>query len=92
MGAPSPVAEVTLTAAQAAVMVKALIDAEHYWRDSATAWCAGCAATPDGACPDHVAFLAPVSSYRELAAELAQAKIRPAVMFPHHDRPRTNPA
>ena len=63
----------TLTAAQAAVMAKALTDAEHYRRDSATAWCADCAAMPDGSCPDHLAFLAPASAYRELAAELAQA-------------------
>jgi hypothetical protein len=66
-------APLTLTAAQAAVVVKALIDAEHYRRDSATAWCADCATTQDGACPDHVAFLAPVSAYRELAAELAHS-------------------
>jgi hypothetical protein len=73
MAASSSVTEVTLTAAQAAVMARALIDAEHYRRDSATAWCADCAATRGGACPDHVAFLAPVNAYRQLAAELAHA-------------------
>lgn len=64
-------AAVTLTAAQAAVMVKALVDAEQYRRDSAAVWCAECAAAQDGACPDHVAFVAPADEYRELAAELA---------------------
>jgi hypothetical protein len=64
---------VTITTAQATVMVKALIDAEHYRRDSAAAWCAGCAVAPNGACPDHVAFVAPAGEYRELAAALATA-------------------
>jgi hypothetical protein len=68
-------AAVTLTAAQAAVVTRALADAEHYRRDSAAAWCVDCAATQDGACPDHVAFLAPVAAYRDLAAELANAVI-----------------
>lgn len=63
---------ITLTAAQAGVVARALIDAEHYRRDSAAAWCTDCAAK-DGACPDHVAFLAPASAYRELAVELAHA-------------------
>ena len=85
-------AAVTLTAAQAAVITRALADAEHYRRDSPAAWCADCAATQDGACPDHLAYLAPANAYRELAAELAHATNRPAVMFPHHGRPRTYPA
>jgi hypothetical protein len=63
---------VTITDTQAAVIAKALADAEHYRRDSAAAWCVGCAAAPGGACPDHVAFLAPADAYRELAAEIAQ--------------------
>jgi hypothetical protein len=66
-------AAVTLTAAQADVIAKALADAEHYRRDSAAAWCADCAATQHGTCPDHVAFLAPADAYRELAFELAHA-------------------
>ena len=64
---------VTLTAAQAAVVARALADAEHYRRGSATAWCADCAATQDGACPDHLAYLAPADAYRDLAAELVHA-------------------
>jgi hypothetical protein len=64
---------ITLTAAQAGVVARALIDAEHYRRDSAAAWCTDCATAKDGACPDHVAFLAPASAYRELAVELAHA-------------------
>ena len=62
---------VTLTAAQATVMARALADAEQYRRDSAATWCADCAATPEGACPDHLAYLAPANAYRELATELA---------------------
>lgn len=68
----------TITAAQAALVVKALIDAEHYRRDSASAWCAGCAAALDGACPDHVAFVAPADTYRDLATELAVALAKSA--------------
>ena len=77
MATPSSVDElpqcaaVTLTAAQASVIAKALVDAERYRRDSAAMWCAGCEATQGGACPDHVAFLAPAVAYRELAVELA---------------------
>jgi hypothetical protein len=67
----TPCAVVTLTAKQAAVVANALADAEQYRRDSAATWCADCAATQDGACPDHLAHLAPASAYRELAAELA---------------------
>lgn len=67
----TPYAAVTLTAAQAAVMAKALADAEQYRRDSAATWCADCAAAQDGACPNHLAYLAPARAYRQLAAELA---------------------
>jgi hypothetical protein len=66
-----PCAVVTLTATQAAVIAKALADAEHYRRNSAATWCADCAATPGGACPCHVAYVAPANAYRQLAAELA---------------------
>ena len=58
----------TLTAPQAAVMARALADAERYRRESAATWCADCAATQDGGCPAHLAYLAPASAYRELAA------------------------
>jgi hypothetical protein len=64
---------VTLTAAQATIMARALADAEQYRRESAAAWCADCAAAQGGACPNHLAYLAPASAYRELAAELAHA-------------------
>jgi hypothetical protein len=64
-------ATVTLTAAQAAVVANALADAEQYRRDPAVAWCADCAATQEGPCPDHLANVAPANAYRELAAELA---------------------
>jgi hypothetical protein len=69
---------VTLTAAQAAVATKALAEAEQYRRDSATAWCADCAAASDGACPDHVTFVAAADEYRDLAAKLAHALSKPA--------------
>ena len=67
----APCAAVTFTAAQAAVIARALADAEQYRRDTAATWCADCATTQDGACPDHLAYLAPVNVYRQLAAELA---------------------
>jgi hypothetical protein len=64
---------VTLTPAQAGVVARALADAEHYRRDSAAAWCTDCAAAAAGCCPDHVAYLAWAHTYRDMAAELAQA-------------------
>ena len=82
---------VTITTAQATVMVKALIDAEHYRRDSAATWCADCAATQDGACPDHVAFLAPADAYRELAAELAHVLTNSAGRDVCPPRPASEP-
>ncbi len=66
----APCAVVTLTAAQATVIAKALADAEHYRRDSATAWCADCAAAQDGACPFHLDDLDRAEAYRDAAAEL----------------------
>jgi hypothetical protein len=66
-------AAITPTAAQAAAIAKALFDAEQYRRDSAVAWCADCAAVQRGACPDHVAFIAPADAYRDLAGWLATA-------------------
>jgi hypothetical protein len=62
---------ITLTAAQAAVVTKALFDAEQYRRDFAVAWCADCTAEQDGACPSHAAFVAPADTYRALGAQLA---------------------
>ena len=67
----TPCAVVTLTAVQATTVARALADAEHYRRDSAAAWCAGCAAAQGDACPAHLGYLAPATAYRELAAELA---------------------
>jgi hypothetical protein len=64
-------AAVTLTAAQATVMARALADAERYRLESAARWCADCAARKGGACPCHLAYVAPADAYRELAAELA---------------------
>jgi hypothetical protein len=66
-------AAVTLTMAEAAVITRALADAEQYRRDSTAMCCADCAAMQEGACPDHLAYLAPAIAYRELAAELALA-------------------
>jgi hypothetical protein len=60
-----------LTAAQATVIVNALVDAEQYRRDCDTGWCADCAATPDTGCPDHVSDLGKARAYRDAAAELA---------------------
>ena len=61
---------VTLTAAQAAVLAKALADAERYRRDCGSAWCADCAASPVGACLDHLEDLDRAEAYRGIAAEL----------------------
>jgi hypothetical protein len=69
---------VTLTEASAEVVTRALVDAEQYRWDSAVAWCADCAATQDGACLSHVAFVAPADAYRNLAAELAHALVKSA--------------
>ncbi len=69
---------VMLTEAQAAVVVKALADAEQYRRDSAAAWCADCAATLGGACPDHVGFVAPADAYRDVATQLAHVLAKSA--------------
>jgi hypothetical protein len=80
---------VTLTAAQAEVMVKALVDAEQYRRDSAAAWCADCAAAQGRGCPEHVAFLAPADTYRDLAAELAYALTQSAGRGVPAPRPAT---
>ena len=65
-------AAVALTEAQAAVMSKALADAERYRLESAARWCADCAARKGGACPCHLAYVAPADAYRALAAELAR--------------------
>jgi len=74
----APCATVILTAAQVAVIARALADAEHYRRDSAAMWCAACAATHGGVCPGHVAFVAPADEYRHLAGELAHVLAKSA--------------
>jgi hypothetical protein len=66
-----PSAAVTFTAAHAALIARALADAEQYRRDAAATWCADCAAAQQRACPNHLAYLAPANAYRELAADLA---------------------
>lgn len=69
---------ITLTAAQAAVITKALADAEQYRRDLAATWCADCAAIRGRGCPAHVAFVAPADAYRDLAAHLTHALAKSA--------------
>ena len=44
-------AAVTLTAAQTAIVAKALADAERYRRDTAAAWCANCQLHRTGPAP-----------------------------------------
>ena len=67
----TPCAAVTLTAARAAVITRALADAEHHRRESAEAWCAACAAAaPDEGCPDHTGYFDRARQYRDLATEL----------------------
>jgi hypothetical protein len=62
---------VTVTTAQAAVVAKALEDAEGYRRLRADQWCGNCEAAPQGACDDHLNDLDLADAYRDLAAELA---------------------
>jgi hypothetical protein len=64
-------AVVTLTRAQAAVLAKALADAERYRRDLGAGLCADCAASPDGACHDHLEDLDRAEAYKDIAARLA---------------------
>jgi hypothetical protein len=63
---------VTLTAAQAVVIARALADAEQYRRDRGMAWCADCAASPAAACPGHLDELDRADAYRDTAAGLAR--------------------
>jgi hypothetical protein len=77
-------AAITLTAAQAAVIARALAEAEQYRRDIAKTWCADCAAAPGGACPAHLAYLGPADAYRHLRDMLARM-----VPQPHTERPAT---
>lgn len=87
-------AVITLTAAQAVTIARALADAEWYRRDSATAWCPDCATAQGGACSYHISFLAPADAYRDLATDFAHVlkQIRPTAVGEHRGRPRTNPA
>jgi hypothetical protein len=62
---------VTFTVQQAAVIAKALADAEVYRREGAEAYCYDCADNPAGACEDHLDNLDQADAYRHLAAELA---------------------
>jgi hypothetical protein len=86
-----PCVVVTLTAAQAAVIAKALADAEHYRRDSAAAWCAECAAAQDGACPDHLDDLDRAGAYGDVAAELVPVLTRSAGRDVRAPRPASEP-
>jgi hypothetical protein len=64
---------VTVTTTQAALIAKALADAETYRRPHAEDWCADCETAPQGACEDHLNDLDQADAYRDLAAELARA-------------------
>jgi hypothetical protein len=63
-----------LTGDQAAMVARALADAEKYRRDRAGAWCGDCEQHPAGACPDHVDDLDRADAYRDLAAGLPQPR------------------
>lgn len=68
---------VTLTAAQAAAVRRALADAEVYRRQRAAAWCADCESSPAGSCTDHVDDLDAADAYRDLASGLAPVGAEP---------------
>ena len=69
---------VSLTAAQAAAVRRALADAEVYRRQRAAAWCAGCESSPVGECTDHVDDLDAADAYRDLASGLARVRAEPS--------------
>jgi hypothetical protein len=64
---------ITLTAAQAPIVARALADAEGYRRLRADQWCANCETAPQGACEDHLNDLDLADAYRDLATGLAEA-------------------
>ena len=68
---------VTLTAAQAAIVRRALADAEVHRRQRAAAWCADCESSPAGECTDHVDDLDAADAYRDLASGLARVRPEP---------------
>ncbi len=68
---------VTLTAAQAAAVRRALADAEVYCRQRAAAWCADCESLPAGQCTDHMDDLEAADACRDLAAGLAPVGAEP---------------
>ena len=80
----------TLTAAQATVVANALADAEQY-RHLGVGWCIDCAASPDGACRDHLKDLQRAATYRGTAAELdlAPAKSGRPQCSEHRGRPQS---
>ena len=68
---------VTLTAAQAATVRRALADAEVYRRQRAAAWCVDCESSPAGASTDHMDDLETADAYRDLASRLARVRPEP---------------
>ena len=68
---------VTLTAAQAAAVRRALADAEAHRRQRAAAWCADCESLLAGQCTSHVDDLAAADAYRDLASGLASVRPEP---------------
>jgi hypothetical protein len=81
-------ADVVLTAGHEAVVAQALADAEKYRRRRAGDWCGDCAATPAGACDDHLDDLDAADAYRDLPPSWPRSSPRPR-MVPgdrHHAR------
>ncbi len=70
-------AGVVFTAGQETIVAQALADAEKYRRRRVEDWCGDCAATPAGACDDHLDDLDLADAYRDLAAELARVLPEP---------------
>jgi hypothetical protein len=60
--------EVRLTPEQAGTVLTALDDAAQVRYVKVTAWCSMCERSPGGACASHVADLALVDEFRDIAA------------------------
>ena len=62
----------SVSPADAAVLARALADAEAYRRERAGAWCADCQGHPAGACETHVDDLDQADAYAGLGRQLQQ--------------------
>ena len=61
-----------ISPADAAVLARALADAERYRRRRVEDWCADCAGSPAEACDTHLDELDQADAYAELGRQLQQ--------------------